>query len=423
MPYGDIKDPERVAKMERCVQGLMSEGKDKESAIAICYTSIAGDSNNTESTLTSTTGTYTLDLSKVTSVGMISGWNVNEGVQWSRPGPADYEYVHSMLASEDGELLKFTGARLCLSGRNANGDGISDEGLHELASTLSLMALDDEHISNKVIGFFINPRVENSALYTDGLVYARRFPEISRDIISGAKKLSIEANAMKASCSECNKVFDRPSEYCEHLRGRPANGATRWLSGLKAIGGGATYTPAYNTAFDENGFTMIASLSNVSVPDQQVSASNTQQEADMPNIEELQATLEQVRAELAAKVENLATVEARVSELEAALSERETALQEALTEVQSTQASLQAERVGFSRSLDMLDAGFNRDEVSQMEAALRVADESLINVLKATKQSVATEPTNKVQATAIGDSAKQVVVTEMDELAQIFGAK
>lgn len=45
MPYGMAKDvggdsPDNDTKMESCVKDLMSKGKDKDSAIAICKSSI-----------------------------------------------------------------------------------------------------------------------------------------------------------------------------------------------------------------------------------------------------------------------------------------------------------------------------------------------------------------------------------------------
>lgn len=43
MPYSNIPD-DKQPEMERCVRKVMADGHDKESAIAICYTSIAGKS-------------------------------------------------------------------------------------------------------------------------------------------------------------------------------------------------------------------------------------------------------------------------------------------------------------------------------------------------------------------------------------------
>lgn len=43
MPYGNITDPETVAKIDSCVKKVMAQGHDKSSAIAICIKSIVGD--------------------------------------------------------------------------------------------------------------------------------------------------------------------------------------------------------------------------------------------------------------------------------------------------------------------------------------------------------------------------------------------
>lgn len=40
MPYKNIDDPEKTAQMDSCVEQVMAKGQDKESAIAICYSSI-----------------------------------------------------------------------------------------------------------------------------------------------------------------------------------------------------------------------------------------------------------------------------------------------------------------------------------------------------------------------------------------------
>ena len=42
MPYGAIKDPAGIAKMESCIEQVMADGKPKSAAIAICYSSITG---------------------------------------------------------------------------------------------------------------------------------------------------------------------------------------------------------------------------------------------------------------------------------------------------------------------------------------------------------------------------------------------
>src|SRR3990167_152010 len=45
MPYANLPDdPETIARMDSCVEKVMAEGKDKESAIAICHSTISGKS-------------------------------------------------------------------------------------------------------------------------------------------------------------------------------------------------------------------------------------------------------------------------------------------------------------------------------------------------------------------------------------------
>ena len=43
MPYRNITAPETIAKIDRCVEKVMAQGKDKPFAIGICIKSIVGD--------------------------------------------------------------------------------------------------------------------------------------------------------------------------------------------------------------------------------------------------------------------------------------------------------------------------------------------------------------------------------------------
>lgn len=170
---------------------------------------------------------------------------------------------HALLAEyKPAELMKFKNAIFCRAGVNANKDAIDEQGIRELRDSLSFMAIDDEHVPQKVVGFFVNPRdADNSStLITDGIIYAGRFPEIAKQVESGEKKLSVEAGAQKAECSVCNKVFASRNEYCEHIRETPyKDGAVRRLHTLKARGGATVRAPAWNTEFDTNAITFIAS--------------------------------------------------------------------------------------------------------------------------------------------------------------------
>ena len=167
---------------------------------------------------------------------------------------------HTLLADyKPKELLKFKGAHLCSAGTNKNNDWIDEKGIEELASTMHFLAIDDEHDEQKVIGFFVHPRAAGPRLITDGVIYARRFPKIAKQIQNGEKKLSVEAIAQTAICSVCAGEYTSYKDYCEHLLHRQKFAAQRKLFGLRAQGGATVKDPAWDTSFDANGFMMIAS--------------------------------------------------------------------------------------------------------------------------------------------------------------------
>lgn len=237
MPYPGIPPGEKTEAMEKCVEQVLAqhkgeEGFDKSNAIAICRSRLEGG----------------LALEPVTA---------DDIARYSN---------HALFANtEPGSLLRFRNAVLCTTGTNRNNDWIDETGIQELAETMPFRAIDDNHDSVKVIGFFVNPRAEDNStkLITDGLIYADRFPEIVAQVQNGTKKLSVEAGAQKAVCSVCGGEFASTKDYCSHLRDKTA---VRKLYGLKAKGGATVFHPAWDTSFDANGFVMIASQADFGQP-------------------------------------------------------------------------------------------------------------------------------------------------------------
>ena len=170
MPFSNLPKS-KWKKMDRCVKDVMKGDpkKTKQSAIAICYTSLTG--NQIDATQLELLGTeFDKNTSKV---------DFEAGLSWVEPTEADIRMVHSLVGAQDtpaAELVKFEGAILARAERNGNGDGLDEDGLNELAATLPLMALDDEHIQSKVVGFFINGEVQDSALLTSGIMFACLIP-------------------------------------------------------------------------------------------------------------------------------------------------------------------------------------------------------------------------------------------------------
>lgn len=171
-------------------------------------------------------------------------------------------------ASDSGRLLKFQNAVLARAEVNRNGDELTEVGLQELAATLPHTAIDIEHSRRDVCGYYIEARVAPdpalnniATLYTDGFIFADRYPEIAEGIRVPPPRYrqSIEATASECVCSICGNVFARESQYCNHLRAKRETGAVRRLRGMKAVGGAVTVNPA-GTKTDFNELSMVASL-------------------------------------------------------------------------------------------------------------------------------------------------------------------
>ena len=325
MPYSGIKDKKTVEKLDKCVLDVMRQGgSDKSKAIAICRHSIGASQEEAESMIEelSATASQTLELT-----------NVDES---ERAG------LNAMFGATlpSGEIVKFTNAILCRSEVNKNHDGMTTDGIQQLADSLPLMPLDIEHRQKQIVGFFTAARavdwhqstgsvVTGGALSTDGVIYAGRFPDVAAGVSSGKLKLSVESWASRAVCGECSEVFDRPSLYCAHLKEKKA---TRWLFDLKAAGGGVTENPAgTDTAFSaENGFVVIASSAEAAVapPDDELEAEPTvNDDTKKKKKKKLDKTEEEM--ELEELKATLATVQAQLSELQAKYGESERALIEA----------------------------------------------------------------------------------------------
>jgi cation transport regulator len=178
------------------------------------------------------------------------------------PVPEDDEDILRLFGARPvaGELLYFKGV-LARAETNKNHDEIDAQGVTEIAETLPLMPLDIEHRDREVCGFFLRakPEEDGTAVGVEGLIFARRFPEVADGTEDGTLKLSIEAVAQEAECSICESIFRKNSDYCEHLKNRFRGKAVRKLHGMTARGGAVTETPAgTNTDIDSDSLLMVA---------------------------------------------------------------------------------------------------------------------------------------------------------------------
>jgi len=243
MPYPGV--PEHLTeKMERCVQDVMAQGHDKSSAIAICKAAIVGD---------------------------VEGSTVLESGVTFEPVTGDESLELQANYGVTGRILRFKNAALAHATRNANGDGLTSEGLKELAETLPLMPIDVDHQRRNVMGVFTSARtrdwvrkdgviIKDGELVTDGIIFADNYPVETAEVMNGERKLSIFARAKRVVCSVCHKSIQSVNDYCSHLKNIHATGATRYLFGLTAYGAATTKDPAdADATFDtENGLVMIA---------------------------------------------------------------------------------------------------------------------------------------------------------------------
>lgn len=171
--------------------------------------------------------------------------------------------VQEVLGSTSGRLLRFKNAILARAEVNANNDELTEQGLAEVAASLPLTPIDIEHNKRQICGYYIGAHMSDGALYTDGVIFSERFPEVAAGMqaMPPQYRQSIEAVAEEAECSKCGGVFVSVSQYCEHLLSKRATGAVRKLRSMKALGGAVTKNPAgTQTEFDPSQMTIIASL-------------------------------------------------------------------------------------------------------------------------------------------------------------------
>jgi len=192
-----------------------------------------------------------------------------EEIRASDLTPKEIELVGSGAGAR---FVRFKHAILARAEVNKNRDRITPEGIQELAATLPLTAIDDEHKKTVVVGYFTDARVVDEkgvpSLDTDGLLYADRFPQQTQEVLNGSRFLSVEAGADKAECSICHASFTTEDEYCAHLNQRLMDKqAERVLYGLQAKGGATTRRPAgTDTRFDLNHVELLASLASDAPP-------------------------------------------------------------------------------------------------------------------------------------------------------------
>jgi predicted nucleic acid-binding Zn-ribbon protein len=351
MPYSGVPG-ELTEKMESCVTQVMSQGKDKDAAIRICKTSLTGSFSDYPG----------LKLTAATEEDIA-------------------ELQLSVEAAVSGNaILKFVGAKLAMAEVNKNRDGITPDGIKQMASTIRLMPLTEEH-ENEPRGIFTQGYVDESGLncLVDGFIWAGHFPAFAEEVQSGKRKLSMDCDARFAVCGECGSVFTSTLEYCEHMRQRPRE-AVRWLHDLTAVAGGAVLHPAgTGTIFPgKDGFLVVShDESVVTAPEEPLETVSEDTAISAEGDDNMKVKCP--------KCEHEFNVSAQAEELQAKLDAALADLQAKSgleAEVADFKAKLENEQRVVTRFVEM-SATAGIEVAQETLETLRVADQGVYETLKA----------------------------------------
>lgn len=360
-PYsGDGETPEQTSKIESCVSQVMAKGRTKNKAIAICKTAILGNAF--------------LALEAASEEDILRFQ--------AEIGGSD---LFSEAAFNSGSILKFEGACLAVSEVNKNRDGISTEGIKQLAETIRLMPLTHEH-EPKPRGVFTRgyTNEESTECLVDGFIWAGLFPSFAEEVRSGIRKLSIDAEADLAVCSICGAAFQSVPEYCEHMRIRNSD-AVRWLFDLKAVAGGAVLNPAgTGTVFPgKEGLVIISHKEGL---ESIVSVKAETQPRRLPkktkvlggNNMEIKCPECGFEHEITTEAERL---QAELDQALAKLEAKESELTDAQTNAQDLQATLDAEARVTERFVDLV-ATVGVEVAKEALPSLRKVDDETFTIMK-----------------------------------------
>ena len=276
--------------------------------------------------------------------------------------------VAASISAEDmaGELLVFKDAVLVRAETNKNGDRFDSAALNEIAASVPLMPIDYEHVEKRLVGLFTAARVEGDAVLTDGIIYAKRFPEIAADVVSGKLKLSVEVMIGTAMCSVCQGKFKNRKEYCSHLKEPKRFAAARIVTDLKCIGGGVTYNPAgTGTTFDRTEMVFMASEESDGVIAMRMEES---QEDGME--------LEELKAQVQSLTDSLAAANTQIAEKDALVASKD-------GEIAKLQAGIEGEKRVRERSITLLSAGYTQEQLKPIEGDLAIVSDKAIELLVA----------------------------------------
>lgn len=302
--------------------------------------------------------------------------------------------LNQLLGAEHdkNEILKFSGAFLARQEVNKNGDKLSRKNLEDIARTLPLMPIDYEHREQEIVGLFIKGAVKGDGLgdgvATDGIVYARRRPDVALGLMDGTLELSIEADSESALCSVCNQVFKSQADYCSHLRTRlQGSGAEREFPGeMWAKGGAVTKSPAgTGTGVPRESIVMIASQMEVEKGGETVSevVIDPWGQADEEAYFAVEFTDMEGKQQAEAKLNSQECKSQRKSDTKGGVMENEE-FEKVKAELEKQIADLTAERDGLKTKLEAAEK--ERDDLQakiELEAMAHVREMELAQYLSA----------------------------------------
>lgn len=290
--------------------------------------------------------------------------------------------------------VRFTNLAVAKAERNANGDVISVQNLGELAATIADMPVTDKHpgkATPHIIGVHTGGRVvevkspdaKEAGFYmlASGVWWSGRHPKVVSELVSGARKPSIEAQSERTGCNVCGAWFDFPSQYCSHLQAfksslRAADNVSRLHKNMRAMGSAAVPNPAgTNTGFHNGRFYMVAEELPVSEEDSGTVEADVQLHAQADSQEDAQ--MEILEKEL----------RDRIAELEASLADAVAKLEAKSAELVAETAKLSAvtdeKPLIIARAAALASTGLSADEI----VALPIAtwDEATFNLIATRK--------------------------------------
>ena len=372
MPYPGLDD-NQTEKMDRCVQEVMAQGNDKETAIAICMKSIKGEDDGDPHS------------------------EQFDAVEFSIAPVSDTEYdaLRNMTAGklpDRGDILAFKNSRLAKAERNANGDVLNDDNIRELGDTLAFKPLLSSHGPQaRIVGMYTAGRpsrmVDGTYLIADGILWATRAKDVVLDVLTGKAKQSIEAASDRVGCTACGRDFQNTT-YCEHLapilNGQAlAPNVGRKHYNMRATGGALVRNPAgTNAGFSDSVF-MMASQMEKNMDESEVmieeSAVTNAAASDEPIADNSTSELDELRAELASAKSALGVAAENYA-------------------------------VGTQRAVVLMQAGFASDKVLALLPKLPSMDSEVFDVLVATR------------AETVAAGAKPRVATDTTDAPPISGS-